>query len=182
MRRASHEALTKVAVQRYHPLQTKEATILASALLASPENRTQHIQRAATSTIMTMLYDYPTLASAEDKAVQDMDRTSNWVARTTAWFVVVEFFPWIMHIPQRSDILRNSRMHSHINNQQVFEMEEGSLEARRRAFRDVSTIIQSCQNGSCTTCHRNVGGALLMYSKDTHRGASKFQRIVDRTP
>ncbi|KAH9994231.1 cytochrome P450 [Russula vinacea] len=85
MRRASHEALTKVAVQRYHPLQTKEATIL----------------RAATSTIMSVLYDYPTLASAEDKAVQDMDRTSHWVARTTAWFFIVEFFPWIMHIPQR---------------------------------------------------------------------------------
>ena len=104
MRRASHEALTKVAVQRYHPLQTKEATILVSALLANPENRTQHIQRAATSTIMSMLYDYPTLASAEDKAVQDMDRTSHWVARTMAWFFIVEFVPWIMHIPQRSTI------------------------------------------------------------------------------
>jgi cytochrome P450 len=33
MRRASHEALTKMAVQRYHPIQTKEATILVSALL-----------------------------------------------------------------------------------------------------------------------------------------------------
>jgi hypothetical protein len=102
MRRASHEALTKVAVLRYHPIQTKEATILVSALLANPENRTQHIQRAATSTIMSVLYDYPTLASAQDKAVQDMDRTSHWVAQTMVWFFLVELFPWMMHIPQRS--------------------------------------------------------------------------------
>jgi hypothetical protein len=102
MRRASHEALTKVAVLRYHPIQTKEATILVSALLADPENREQHIQRAATSTIMSVLYDYPTLASAQDKAVQDMDRTAHWVARTTFWFFLVSFLPWMMHIPQRS--------------------------------------------------------------------------------
>jgi hypothetical protein len=101
MRRASHEALTKVAVQHYHSLQTKEATILVSALLASPENREQHVKRAATSTIMSVLYDYPTLASAEDKAVRDMEKSMHWVARSTVWFFLAELFPWIMHIPQR---------------------------------------------------------------------------------
>jgi cytochrome P450 len=116
MRRASHEALTKVAVQRYHPIQTKEATILVSALLANPENRTQHIQRATVSMIMSVLYDYPTLTSAQDKAVQDMDRTMHWAAQTMVWFLLVEFFPWIMHIPQRSTLSPQSIMRSHLKN------------------------------------------------------------------
>jgi cytochrome P450 len=104
MRRAAHEALTKVAVQRYYPIQTKEATILVSALLVSPENREQHIQRAAASAIMSILYDYPTLASGQDKAVQDMDRMVQWAVRAATGTSLVEFFPWMIHIPQRSGL------------------------------------------------------------------------------
>jgi cytochrome P450 len=65
MRRAAHEALTKVAVQRYHPVQTKEATLMVSAFLANPENREEHIQRAAASTIMSIMYDHPTIAQGK---------------------------------------------------------------------------------------------------------------------
>ena len=104
MRRAAHEALTKVAVQRYHPIQAKEATIMVSALLASPENQEEHIQRAAASTIMSITYDYPTLASGKDKAVQDMDRLIDRAARAAAGTSLVEFFPWMRHVPQRSTL------------------------------------------------------------------------------
>ncbi|KAI0266608.1 cytochrome P450 [Russula aff. rugulosa BPL654] len=45
MRRAAQEALTKTAVQRYYPILTKEATILASTFLSNPKNRDQHFQR-----------------------------------------------------------------------------------------------------------------------------------------
>jgi cytochrome P450 len=119
MRRASHEAFTKVAVQRYQPIQTKEATILVSALLANPENREQHVKRAATSTIMSVLYDYPTLASAQDKAVQDMDRSMHWVSRAAVWFFVIQLFPWMMHIPERSTP-SPQLLHSYLNTGQVF--------------------------------------------------------------
>ena len=105
MRRASNEALTKVAVQRYYPIQTKEATILVSDLLTNPENRDQHIQRTTTSTIMSILYDHPTVASGQDKAVQDIDRNS--IHRTTQAAVrtsLVEFFPWMVYVPARSTV------------------------------------------------------------------------------
>ncbi|KAF8484455.1 cytochrome P450 [Russula ochroleuca] len=101
MRRAAQEAFTKVAVQRYHPILTKEATILVSALLTNPEGREQHIQRTAASAIMSISYDYPTLTSGHDKAVQDMDRHVHWVARASARTSPVEFFPWMIHIPKR---------------------------------------------------------------------------------
>jgi cytochrome P450 len=101
MRRASHEALTKVAVQRYHPIQTKEATILVSALLESPEDREHHVQRTTASTIMSIIYDYPTLASGKDKVVQEIDRDIRLFSRALARTSVVEFFPWMIHVPKR---------------------------------------------------------------------------------
>jgi cytochrome P450 len=102
MRRAAHEALTKVAVRRYYPIQTKEATILVSALLANPEKREQHFQRTAASAIMSITYDYPTLTSGKDKAVQEIDRILNWASQRAVGTSVVEFFPWMVHVPERS--------------------------------------------------------------------------------
>ena len=114
MRRASHEALSKVVVQRYHPIQTKEATILVSALLESPENRDQHIQRTTASTIMSILYDYPTLVSGQDKAVQDIDRNIHWTAQAAIRTSLVEFFPWMIYIPERSTVSPQIQHYFHV--------------------------------------------------------------------
>jgi hypothetical protein len=104
MRRAAHEALTKVAVQRYHPIETKEATILVSALLSSPESREQHFQRTAASAIMSITYDYPTITSGLEKVVQDMGIRIHQGVRAAAGTSLVEFFPWMIHIPERSTL------------------------------------------------------------------------------
>ena len=102
MRRASHDALTKAAVQRYHPIQKKEANILVTSLLTNPSDRKKHFMRAGASTIMAILYDYPTLASAHDKAIEDIDRNIHWNTQATAFgSFLVESFPWMLHIPQR---------------------------------------------------------------------------------
>jgi cytochrome P450 len=102
MRRAAQEALTKAAVQRYHSTLTKEATILASAVMANPENRDQHFKRATASTMLSILYDFPTLTSAEDKAVQEIDRNLHHFLRAAVGTSLVEFFPWMIYIPERS--------------------------------------------------------------------------------
>jgi hypothetical protein len=103
MRRAAQEALTKTAVQRYHSTLTKEATILASAVLANPENRDQHFYRATASTMLSILYDFPTLTSAQDKAVQEIDKIIHQFLRAVvASSSFVEVFPWMIHIPERS--------------------------------------------------------------------------------
>ena len=102
MRRAAHEALTKVVVQRYHPIQTKDATILVSALLANPESREQHFQRAMASAIISITYDYPTLASGQDNVVQDMNRSLHRTSHAATGTSFVEFFSWMIRVPQRS--------------------------------------------------------------------------------
>ena len=102
MRRAAQEALTKTAVRRYHPIQTKEATIMALALLSNPKNLDQHFQRAAASMMTSICYDLPTLTSEQDKAIQDISRPLNSSLRAAVGTSLVEFFPWMIYVPQRS--------------------------------------------------------------------------------
>jgi hypothetical protein len=112
MCRAAQEALTKVAVQCYHPIQAKEATILASTLLVNPENRDQHFQQATASTMLSILYDFPTLTSVQDKAIQEIDSTVNSSARAAVGTSLIEFFPWTVYIPQRSRLFSTiQRLH-----------------------------------------------------------------------
>ena len=105
MRRAAHEALTKKAVQSYHPIQMKEATILVSSLLLPSANLKQdrHFKRLAASTIMSIVYDYPTVTSEHDHAVESIEKYNNRVGDTViVGTYFVDIFPWMYYIPERS--------------------------------------------------------------------------------
>ena len=103
-RRAAHEALAKTVVQRYYPIQTKEATILVSSLLTpSGLNPDKQFQRLTASTIMSIVYDHPTIVSEHDhtvKQIEDFNNRISEAALPAAHFV--DIFPWMMHIPERS--------------------------------------------------------------------------------
>jgi hypothetical protein len=105
MRRAAHEALTMRAIQNYHPIQMKEATILVSLLLAPSTNLKQdrHFKRLAASTIMSIVYDYPTIMSEHDHAVEKVERYNDRTSHATGMgSYFVDIFPWMKHIPERS--------------------------------------------------------------------------------
>ena len=105
MRRAAHEALTKRAVQNYYPIQTKEATILASSLLSPSDGVSieKGFHRLAASTILSIVYDYPTLQSIKDPILEKIE---DYVLRishaVTPGSYYVDIFPWMMYIPERS--------------------------------------------------------------------------------
>ncbi len=112
MRRAAHEALTKRAIQNYHSIQMKEATILTSSLLMPSTDRKRdvnhegHFRRMATSTIMSILYDYPTIMSEHDHAVEGIERFIDHISHALimgSYFV--DIFPWMKHIPERYSCL-----------------------------------------------------------------------------
>jgi len=108
MRRAAHEALAKRAVQNYHPIQMKEATILASSLLSSStgEKLAKQFHRVAASTILSIVYDYPTLESIDDptlKKIEDYVLRLSHAAMPGSYFVNI--FPWMLHIPERFVVL-----------------------------------------------------------------------------
>jgi hypothetical protein len=105
LRRASHDALTKVVVQKYYPIQMKESNILVTSLLTNPKDRRQHFMRAGASTIMAILYDYPTLPSAHDKVIEEIDKSIQRGSRATSLGAsLVDFLPWMLYIPQRYGI------------------------------------------------------------------------------
>jgi len=132
MRRAAHEALTKRAVQNYYPIQTKEATILASSLVSSSANvdLPKQFHRAAASTIMSIIYDYPTLESINDP---DVKNNEDFMLRVSHAMklgrYLVDIFPWMIYIPERSWIfLMIPICMLTYDPQKVCEMEAGRLE------------------------------------------------------
>ena len=107
LRRAAHDALTKKAIQSYHPIQTKEATLLVSSLLKHSGNHKQdgNFKRLAASTIMSIVYDYPTIQSDHDYAVEGIERFNACLIQAlTMGSYFVDIFPWMKHIPARSRI------------------------------------------------------------------------------
>ena len=58
--------------------------------------------RAGASTIMAILYDYPTLPSAHDEAIDEIDKTFQQGSQAASLGgFLVEFLPWMLHIPRR---------------------------------------------------------------------------------
>lgn len=104
MRRATHEALTKRAIQDYHPIQMKEATILVSSLLTPSTNHKQdrHFKRLAASTIMSIVYDYPTILSEHDHGVEKIEKYNDRMCQAvTVGSYFVDVFPLMKYIPER---------------------------------------------------------------------------------
>ena len=141
MRRAAHEALTKRAVQNYYPIQTKEATILASSLVSSSANvdLPKQFHRAGASTIMSIVYDYPSLKSINDPAVRNIE---DFMLRICDAMkpgrYLVDIFPWMMYIPERSLIFPMIPICMlTYDPQKVCEMEAGRLETTYRGLCDV---------------------------------------------
>lgn len=105
MRRAAHEALAKTVLQRYYPIQTKEATILVLSLLTPSVslNPDKQFQRLTASTIMSIVYDLPTIVSEHDHTVKQIEEFNGRISEAAlpgAHFV--DIFPWMVHIPERS--------------------------------------------------------------------------------
>jgi hypothetical protein len=105
MRRAASEALTKRAVQNYHIIQMKEATILVSSLLEPSSDLQQdgHFKRLAASIIMSIVYGYPTILSESDHILEKIERYNDRLVKSAlmgSYFV--DIFPWMIHIPKRS--------------------------------------------------------------------------------
>jgi hypothetical protein len=95
--------LTKSSITRDHHLTLqKEAVLLASALLTNPEARDKHFQRATTSATMSILYDYPTLETENDKTIKEIHDFNDHGSEVAAPGAhLVEVFPWMLLIPDR---------------------------------------------------------------------------------
>ena len=92
-------------MQRYHPIQTKEATILTLSLLTPSIdlNPDKQFQRLSASTIMSILYDHSTVVSEHDQTLKKIDAYNLRLSKAeTPGSYFVDIFPWMVHIPERS--------------------------------------------------------------------------------
>ncbi|KAA1476619.1 cytochrome P450 [Dentipellis sp. KUC8613] len=103
-RRAANDALKKDIVHQYRLTETTEAIVLASDLLACPEDWKAHFRRRAASLIISIVYDHPPI----DK--EDTDKTSfKKISEITDRLILgskpgeylVDLLPWMVHIPRR---------------------------------------------------------------------------------
>jgi hypothetical protein len=102
MRKASHENLSRSAVESFKITQLNEAILLTSGLLTHPTTWDKHFRRTTASMVMSVIYDTPPITSELNSSVKAVN---DFVARICRAALpgahLVEFFPWMMHIPSR---------------------------------------------------------------------------------
>jgi hypothetical protein len=102
MRRAANEGFNKGSVKAFYETQLTEAVLLASDFLIGPARWDQHIRRAAASTILSVLYGYPTLESEQDPIVVAInDFAERLFKAASIGSHLVHFLPWLRHLPSR---------------------------------------------------------------------------------
>jgi hypothetical protein len=102
LRRAANERLGKSSVKGFYETQLTEAVLQTSDLLVSPARWDQHFRRAATSTILSVVYGYPTLKSEHHHILEAVIDFAERVFKTaTMGAYLVQFFPWLRHLPSR---------------------------------------------------------------------------------
>ncbi|KAI0301719.1 cytochrome P450 [Multifurca ochricompacta] len=80
-RRASVDSFSKSAISRFHPIQNREAIMLALALMKSPSALEKHFQRHISSTYS--------------------DQVGRLLHEIEPGVRLVEYFPWLRYIPSR---------------------------------------------------------------------------------
>ncbi|KAI0051887.1 cytochrome P450 [Auriscalpium vulgare] len=100
MRRAAHEGLGPNTAKDFHDVQRREAVILASDLLANPNARNAHMRRATASTILSVIYDFPSIKSEDDPDLMKIDHHIDRHAKAAAPGAhLVEIFTWMSYLP-----------------------------------------------------------------------------------
>jgi len=101
-RRVGVAGFSKSAVQRFHPIQNREAIMLALALMKSLPILGKHFQRHASSIMFSVNYHLPPVESEDDPCVIGVE---NHVRRLLHEILprtrLVEYFPWLRYIPSR---------------------------------------------------------------------------------
>ena len=99
MRKAGYDGFSKVLVKRFHTAQTTEAVLLASRLMDNPAEWDKHCGRAASSMILSAVYNYPTIVSERDPTVEAINDCAERLTRAAyPGAHLVEFFTWMRYI------------------------------------------------------------------------------------
>lgn len=102
MRKAASEGFSKGSVKSFYEKQMTEAVLLACDCLVKPAQWGRHYRRAAASMMLSVVYGYPPIISEEDHTTEAVNDLANRITRAAyPGTYLVEFFPWMRHIPSR---------------------------------------------------------------------------------
>ena len=102
MRKAANERLNKDSVKVFYETQTTEAVLLAYNWLVDPERWDQHLRHCTASTMLSVLYGHTTRTQDSDRAIETFKDFAKRVSRAAyPGTYLVEFLPWMRHIPSR---------------------------------------------------------------------------------
>ncbi|KAI9450881.1 cytochrome P450, partial [Lactarius psammicola] len=98
-RRPTVEAFSKTAVQHFHPIQNREAIMLALAFLKNPPSPEQ-FHRHMWSSLLSINYHHPPVESEDDPVVAGVaGHVLRIMHEVHPGMRLVEFFPWMKYIP-----------------------------------------------------------------------------------
>ncbi|KAH9047995.1 cytochrome P450 [Lactarius deliciosus] len=98
-RRPTVDGFSKTAVQHFHPIQSREAIMLALALMKNPPSLKQ-FQRHAWSSLLSINYDHPPVESEDDPVVASIaGHILRIMHEVHPGMRLVEFFTWMKYIP-----------------------------------------------------------------------------------
>ncbi|KAH9172382.1 cytochrome P450 [Lactarius sanguifluus] len=102
LRRVTVEGFSKSAVRHFHPIQSREALMLALALMNSPSTLEKHLQRHAWSVMLSVNYHLPPVDSEDDPVVVRIAKQAERLLHEIQPGArLVEFFTWMRYIPSR---------------------------------------------------------------------------------
>ena len=101
-RRVAAEDFSRSVVQRFHPIQNREAIMLALVMMKSPLNLEKHFNRHAWSIMLSVNYHLPPVKSEDDPSVvRANEHVRRMMYEVQPGTRLVEIFPWLRHIPSR---------------------------------------------------------------------------------
>ena len=101
-RRVAVEGFSKSVVPHFYPIQGREAIMVALALIKSPSDLEKHLQRHASSIMLTINYHFPPVESEDDPIVVGVTKHAERIVHELKPGArLVEFFNWMRYIPSR---------------------------------------------------------------------------------
>ncbi|KAI0076940.1 cytochrome P450 [Panus rudis PR-1116 ss-1] len=144
LRRSAYEGLNFRSADVFQPVQEREAVRLADALIKDPANWMDHINRVTASSVLSICYSLPPMASATDPVITRINAFMSRIesaARPGEY--LVEIFPWMLRLPKCMCKWRRDAEEAHRKDTNMFM--EFHMDAKRRAA-----------SGNCGPCMSGI--------------------------
>ncbi|KAI0253657.1 hypothetical protein BJV78DRAFT_160037 [Lactifluus subvellereus] len=106
----------------FYPIQNQEAVILALALVKCPSDVVKHLQRHASSIMLSVMYHFPPLESENDPVVVRIrQHIERWIRKLQPGARLVEFLPWLRYVPSRFAKWKRDAQYWFIQDSLMFE-------------------------------------------------------------